>query len=133
VRIDAIVIDCRDAAPLARFWAEALGWRVAPYDDAEIARLAALGVDDVEDDPSVLVEPFDDDDADLPRLFFTEVAEPKVVKNRVHVDVVADHDLEVRVAVARPTRPTQAADRRLDQRALTKPRGKAYRRSGEHR
>jgi catechol 2,3-dioxygenase-like lactoylglutathione lyase family enzyme len=97
MRIDAIVIDCRDAAPLARFWAAALGWRVAPYEDAEIARLAAIGVQDVEDDPSVLVEPFDDDD-DLPRLFFTEVAEPKVVKNRVHVDVVADHDLEIEVA-----------------------------------
>ena len=32
MRIDAIVFDCLDAAPLARFWAAALGWRVAPYD-----------------------------------------------------------------------------------------------------
>ena len=36
--IDAIVLDCRHAAPLARFWAEALGWSVRPYDDEEIAR-----------------------------------------------------------------------------------------------
>ena len=32
-----------DAAPLARFWAAALGWRVAPYDDEELDRLAAKG------------------------------------------------------------------------------------------
>jgi Glyoxalase-like domain len=57
VRIDAIVIDCEDAAPLARFWAAALGWRIAPYDRDELERLAAKGIDDPEDDPSVMVEP----------------------------------------------------------------------------
>jgi hypothetical protein len=41
VRIDAIVFDCRDAAPLARFWADVLGWSVAPYDEVE--RLEDLG------------------------------------------------------------------------------------------
>jgi predicted enzyme related to lactoylglutathione lyase len=92
VRIDAIVFDCRDAAPLARFWAEALGWEVAPYDDAEVFRLAAAGIDDLEDDPSVVVLP-PEDDPGTPRLFFTEVAEPKLAKNRVHLDVVAEDDL----------------------------------------
>ena len=52
-----IVIDCRHPASLARFWASALdGYEIAPYDDAEIARLASLGIDDVDDDPTVLVE-----------------------------------------------------------------------------
>ena len=37
MRIDAVVFDCRDAAPLARFWAAALGWQVAPYDEEELA------------------------------------------------------------------------------------------------
>ena len=41
MRIDSIVFDCRDAAPLARFWAEALGWSVAPYDEEELERLAS--------------------------------------------------------------------------------------------
>ena len=96
MRIDAIVFDCRDAAPLARFWAGALGWDVAPYDDAEVIRLAAAGIEDVEDDPSVVVLP-PEEDGPLPRLFFTEVAEPKLVKNRVHLDVVADDDLGTEV------------------------------------
>ena len=46
MRIDAIVFDCRDAAPLARFWAAALGWTVAPYDEVELSRLAANGITD---------------------------------------------------------------------------------------
>jgi predicted enzyme related to lactoylglutathione lyase len=96
VRIDAIVIDCRDAAPLARFWAQVLGWSVAPYDEAELARLATRGIVDPEEDPTVMVEP-PQDTVDLPVLFFTEVPEPKVAKNRVHLDVLADEDLEAEV------------------------------------
>ena len=37
----AIVLDCRHASKLAQFWQAALSWRVRPYDEAEIARLAA--------------------------------------------------------------------------------------------
>ncbi len=95
MRIDAIVFDCRDAAPLARFWATALGWTVAPYDEVELARLAANGITDPEEDPSVMVEP--PTGADLPVLFFTEVPEDKVTKNRLHLDVAADEDLEAEV------------------------------------
>lgn len=52
-----VVVDCRRPASLARFWAAAVdGYRVAPYDDAELERLRANGVNDPEDDPSVLVE-----------------------------------------------------------------------------
>ena len=92
MRIESVVFDCRDAAPLARFWAAALGWSVAPYDEEELERLASKGIYDPEDDPSVMVEP--PDDTDLPVLFFTEVPEDKVVKNRVHVDLAADLSLE---------------------------------------
>ncbi|HLB39193.1 MAG TPA: VOC family protein [Actinomycetota bacterium] len=95
MRIDAIVFDCRDAAPLARFWAETLGWSVAPYDEAELTRLASKGITDPEDDPSVMVEP--PEDTELPMLFFTEVPEGKVAKNRVHLDVVAEDELEAEV------------------------------------
>ncbi len=92
MRIDAIVFDCGDAAPLARFWAAALNWNVAPYDEIELARLAAKGITDPEEDPTVMVEP--PEGSDLPVLFFTEVPEGKVTKNRVHLDVLADDDLE---------------------------------------
>jgi catechol 2,3-dioxygenase-like lactoylglutathione lyase family enzyme len=92
VRVESIVFDCRDAAPLARFWAAALGWSVAPYDEEELERLASRGVYDPEDDPSVMVEPPAGED--LPVLFFTEVPEEKAAKNRVHLDVAADLPLE---------------------------------------
>jgi predicted enzyme related to lactoylglutathione lyase len=95
VRIDSVVFDCADAAPLARFWAAALGWSVAPYDESELERLATKGVYDPEDDPSVMVEP--PQGSDLPVLFFTEVPEPKVAKNRLHLDITATLPLEEEV------------------------------------
>ena len=110
-----IVVDCAHPAAVARFWAAALdGYAVAPYDAAELARLRALGIADPEDDPTVLVEPRDGG----PRLWFQLVAEPKRVKNRVHLDLLAA-DLEaeiVRLAelgatvVARHERTTILAD-----------------------
>jgi hypothetical protein len=83
-----IVIDCARPARLARFWAAALdGYEVAPYDDDELARLRALGITDVEDDPSVLVHR---PDGEGPRLWLQLVPEPKRTKNRVHVDLRTD-------------------------------------------
>lgn len=90
-----MVFDCRDAAPLARFWAAALGWSVAPYDEDELERLAMKGVYDPEDDPSVMVEP--PEESDLPVLYFTEVPEEKIGKNRLHLDLVADATIEAEV------------------------------------
>lgn len=92
-----IVFDCEHPARLARFWAEVLeGYAVAPYDDAERARLAALGITDVEDDPTVLVE-----GPSLPRYFFQKVPEGKAVKNRLHLDLgAADPAAEVERLIA---------------------------------
>jgi hypothetical protein len=85
--IDAITYDARHAGSLARFWAAALdGYEVAPYDDAEIERLRSLGIDDVLDDPIVMVDGPDGQ----PRLCFQTVPEGKVVKNRVHLDLECD-------------------------------------------
>ncbi len=86
-RLRDIVVDCRHPASVARFWAEALeGYRVAPYDEDELRRLAALGIGDPEDDPTVLVE----GGPGQPRLWFVRVPEGKVVKNRLHLDLAAD-------------------------------------------
>lgn len=91
-----VVVDCRHAPSLARFWAAALdGYDVAPYDDAEIARLQALGYAGPEEDPGVLVERAD---GGLPRLFFQQVPEARAVeKNRLHLDLRTD-DLAGEVA-----------------------------------
>jgi predicted enzyme related to lactoylglutathione lyase len=92
--IHDVVFDCRRPAPLARFWAAVLdGYDVAPYDDAEIERLRKIGIDDVEDDPGVLVE----SQGFEPRLCFQLVPESKVVKNRVHLDLRCN-DLEAETA-----------------------------------
>jgi hypothetical protein len=92
-KLGDIVFDAAHPASLARFWAAALdGYAVAPYDDEELARLRANGINGPEDDPSVLVEPAV---PGAPRLFFTRVPEPKTVKNRVHLDLrAADVDEE---------------------------------------
>lgn len=76
-----IVIDCHRAAPLARFWQEALdAYAIRPYDDAEIERLAALRLTP-ETDPTVAL------DGAGTTLFFQEVPEPKMAKNRLHLDL----------------------------------------------
>jgi hypothetical protein len=86
-RLHDIVFDCAHPASLARFWAAVLdGYEVAPYDDDEMERLRSIGIDDPEDDPTVLVER----PGSSPRLWFQQVVESKVVKNRVHVDLRAD-------------------------------------------
>jgi len=77
-----IVLDCRHAAKLARFWQAALGWRIRPYDEAEVARLAARGLTP-ETDPMVAI---DSPDGSLV-FFLQEVPEPKTAKNRMHVDI----------------------------------------------
>ena len=67
-----IAIDCADAAAVATFWAEVLGRQV----DDNPTRENAI----------VLV-----DDAALhgPQLGFHQVPEPKTLKNRVHLDLIA--------------------------------------------
>ena len=81
-----LVFDCRHAASLARFWQAVLDeYQIAAYDDAEIARLADLGIHDLEDDPTVLLEPT----GAGPRIWFQTVPEPKTAKNRLHLDLRA--------------------------------------------
>ncbi|ELS51235.1 VOC family protein [Streptomyces viridochromogenes] len=84
-RLRGIVIDCARPAATARFWAAALdGCAVAPYDDAELARLRAQGVAGPEDDPTVLVEP---PRAGGARLWCRLAPEPKRGKNRPRLDL----------------------------------------------
>jgi hypothetical protein len=82
-RLRSIVFDCAKPAPLARFWAAALGYSVRPYDEEDIQRLREAGIDDVEHDPSVVIDP----PGDGPNVWFNHVPEPKSGKNRVHIDI----------------------------------------------
>jgi hypothetical protein len=93
-RLADIVFDCERPASLARWWASTLdGYRVAPYDSAELERLRDMGVFDPEDDPMVPVEPALGEGT---RYLFQRVPEPKRHKNRLHLDLRSD-DLEAEV------------------------------------
>jgi catechol 2,3-dioxygenase-like lactoylglutathione lyase family enzyme len=67
----ALTIDCASPSTLAPFWCEALGYRVLTVIDAYV----------------ILGPP---DSADKPLVILQRVPEPKVAKNRVHVDLRAD-------------------------------------------
>ena len=85
--IKDIVFDSPHPASAARFWAQALhDYEIAPYDEEELARLRSVGINDPEDDPSVLLVATD---GSLPRIIFQLVPEGKRVKNRVHLDLSA--------------------------------------------
>jgi len=79
----SVVVDCERPHQLARFWAVALGYTIRPYDEEEVERLRAAGVEDVEDDPSVVIDP----PGEGPTVWFNRVPESKVAKNRVHLDL----------------------------------------------
>src|SRR5579872_2216453 len=78
VRLHHVVIDAHDLPGLARFWTQALGWRVLSERENEIV----IGTD--ENAPVGMC--------------FMPVYDPKTVKNRVHVDLTtsaADRDQEI--------------------------------------
>ena len=82
-----VVIDCADPDRVARFWAAALGYKLqdppqgfASWDDWLQAQAIA---EERRNDASAIVDP----DGRGPRIYFQRVPEPKVVKNRVHLDL----------------------------------------------
>lgn len=89
VREVQVTFDAADPGTLARFWAEAVGYRLedppppfASWDQA----LEAWGVPvDRRNDASAVVDP----SGAGPRFFFQKVPEGKTAKNRVHLDVRA--------------------------------------------
>ena len=89
-RIHEIVFDCDKPAKLAAFWAELLdGYTTRDYDEAEMARLAALGLTP-ETDPTVMV------DGPGPSICFQNVDGRRYDNNRVHFDIeVTDRSGEV--------------------------------------
>ncbi|MFI6320726.1 VOC family protein [Nonomuraea sp. NPDC050556] len=89
-----IAVDSADPHALADWWAEALGWEVEPQDEAFIRRMIAEGhasEDDAITHRGRLVwkdgQAINHPDRTAPRLLFQRVPEPKVAKNRVHLDV----------------------------------------------
>lgn len=77
-----VTIDAQHPASLARFWAAVLdGYAVRAYDDAEIQRLATLGLTP-ETDSSVMV------DGPGPTLCFQKMPGQTIGRNRLHFDLI---------------------------------------------
>ena len=82
-----VTFDCAKPAALARFWIAALGYELDPppdgFDTWE-AFLESIGVPEDEwDTGASAVDP----EGIQPRLFFQQVPEGKMVKNRLHLDL----------------------------------------------
>ncbi len=79
-RLCNVVVDASDPVALADFWVELLGWRVSCADENEV---------------DVAAPPDDGWEFDL---VFVPVADPKVGKNRVHLDLSSaspDHQMSI--------------------------------------
>lgn len=86
LRWQCICIDTPDPAGLSRWWAELLGWRITYEDPEEIVLEPPAG---------------SPEEGVSPDLLFLKVDDPKVVKNRLHIDLRPDdRDAEVARAVA---------------------------------
>ncbi len=81
LRLNTMTIDAHDPAALARFWIEALDWQIAQATDDDVLIAPAA------------------DPRDLPGavpILFLRLADDKVTKNRLHLDLVPDdQDAEV--------------------------------------
>jgi hypothetical protein len=72
-KLKDIVFDCPKPSALARFWEQVLeGYSILPYDDEEIARLAARGLTPETDYSVIMVGPG-------PRVCFQQVP-PSIMK-----------------------------------------------------
>ncbi|MEX0684344.1 MAG: VOC family protein [Dehalococcoidia bacterium] len=81
LRWSNICIDSTDPAPLARWWADALSWRITHEGDDEVVLEPPAG---------------SKEDGVSPDILFLKVPEGKTLKNRVHIDLRPEHrDAEV--------------------------------------
>jgi hypothetical protein len=79
-RLCNVTVDAANPSALAGFWATLLGWRISHADEEEVDLVPPEGEDQ------------------LFELVFVPVADPKVVKNRVHLDLASaspDHQAAI--------------------------------------
>ncbi len=79
---DSVVIEALDAAAQARWWADALGWRISYQDDEEV------DVEPPAEQPSLT-------------LVFVPVPRHSTERNRVHLDLASQDDAHQRELVGR--------------------------------
>lgn len=101
-----VTVDSNAPHTAAKWWAEALGWRVEPSNEEFIRSMISAGhatEDDTEIFEGVLVWKAgaaisDPETPARPRVLFQSVPEGKTVKNRLHFDIRAGDDREALAA-----------------------------------
>ncbi len=78
IRWYSVVIDCHDVAAQARWWAEALDWRIVYEASDEVVIVPPRAMDESR------VIPVEEQG---PGLVFVPVSEGKTIKNRLHLDL----------------------------------------------
>ena len=122
VRWYTVVVDCKDVAAQARWWAETLGWPIVYEAPDEVVivppRLAG------EDADAIPVEERG------PGLVFVPVPEGKTVKNRLHIDLAPraadDQEAEVAALVARGARRVDVGQGEVNWVVLADPEGNEF-------
>ena len=114
-RLVHLVVDAADPARLARFWAAALGWEVAPEEPDEV---------------DVWPPGFSYPDSSALPLVFVPVAEPKAGKNRVHLDLATKsrrhQAAEVERLLALGATPADIGQRDVPWTVLADPEGNEF-------
>jgi catechol 2,3-dioxygenase-like lactoylglutathione lyase family enzyme len=95
-----VTFDCADPDRLARFWAEALGYKLADPPAGHASwdafwRTVGVPEKDLGGGADRIVDP----DGSGPRIWFQKVPEGKVVKNRLHLDLTVSSGREVALEV----------------------------------
>jgi predicted enzyme related to lactoylglutathione lyase len=106
-RWEQVVVDSADPARLARWWAEALGYRIVfeEADEVEIRRTPE----------------------ELPGLLFASSSDVKTVKNRLHVDLRPDdQEAEVERLVDMGARPVDIGQHDVGWVVLADPEGNEF-------
>lgn len=82
VRIAAVTVDCADALAVGRFWSAALGRALDPSASSNFASIGFVGRRDTMGWATA-------EGDEEPTWMFVRVPEPKVAKNRIHLDVMS--------------------------------------------
>ena len=82
-----VVFDCADPDRLATFWATTLHYKKQDPPEGFTTWYEFLAAQGIPEDQWNSANAVVDPDGRGPRLYFQRVPEPKVVKNRVHVDL----------------------------------------------
>jgi len=121
-RFTDLVVDCRDPAALARFWAEVLGYHVVRV-EADQVEIAAW-----ETEPADLAERVRRAPG-VPAVVFVAVPEGKAVKNRLHLDVRptdGPYEAELHRLLGLGARPVDIGQGGVPWRVLADPEGNEF-------